>query len=105
MKQFTTLKVGYTSGIYGCSNEFFTTIYIDTENIDDKRIFKFFSFYGMYGAEERVARALKDKGYEEQYIPTDYGKMKTREVWKGFISEQQAIKLVNEMGVNHDTKE
>lgn len=31
MKTFITLKVGYTAGIYGCSNEYFNTIIIDNE--------------------------------------------------------------------------
>lgn len=85
MKQFTILKVGYTKGIYGCSGEYFTCIYNNSKGLNS------FNFYGMYGAEERISRAMKDKGYEEKYTPTDYGQMKQREVLKLFKSEYQML--------------
>lgn len=90
-KQFTILKVGYTAGIYGCSNEYFNCIYTDNEGMHS------IPFYGMYGAEQRLERVLNDKGYEYQYIHTDFGKMKSREVWKGFVSETEAIETVNKL--------
>lgn len=88
---FITLKVGYSAGIYGCSNEYFNTIIIDGNSKDD--IWNI-PHYGMYGSEERVNSALKDKGYKEVYIPSDYGKIPARNLWKGFISEQQAIEEI-----------
>ena len=84
MKTFITLKVGYTVGIYGCSNEYFNTIIIDGEKIDS------IQYYGMYGAEERMNATLKDEGYTQTWIPSDFGKM-TRKDARGFISETQAI--------------
>lgn len=74
MKKFTTLKVGYTAGVYGCSGEYFTTIVL---NDDDVRVF---NYYGMYGTEERIARLLKDAGYDSFYTPSDFGKMTQKDV-------------------------
>lgn len=85
MKQFTTIKVGYTHGIYGCSGEYFTTIIINGSKHAS------INHYGLYGSEERVNQALKAKGYKEFYTPSDYGKMTKKEVWKGFMSENEAI--------------
>ena len=88
MKQFTTLKVGYTAGIYGCSGKYFTTIVINGKKHTS------LSYRGMYGSEERVARALTDKGYTEFYTPTSYGRMIAKEVNKNlFTSEQDVIKF------------
>jgi len=47
MKKFINLKVGYTSGIYGCSGEYFTLIVINGEDIQG------FNYEGMYGVEGR----------------------------------------------------
>lgn len=91
MKKFTTLKVGYTSGIYGCSGEYFTTIVITN---DDVRVF---NYYGMYGAEERVNRLLKDAGYDYFHTPSDFGKMTMKDVrsrGKFWQSEYAAIETV-----------
>lgn len=85
MKQFTTLKVGYSSGIYGCSAEYFTTIVIDGDKHST------FCFYGMYGAEERIAGALKNLGYTEFYTPSVYGKVTKKDVWKGCHSEYTTL--------------
>lgn len=87
MKTFITLKVGYTCGIYGCSNEFFNTIYVEGETIHSVQ------YYGMYGAEERINATLKEKGFTQFYVPSDFGKM-TRKDAKGFVSEAQAIKQI-----------
>ena len=73
MKQFTNIKIGYTSGIYGCSNELFVCIYFNKKGMGS------FCFKGMYGAEERVSRLMQDKGYKEVYTPSDYGKMRRKE--------------------------
>lgn len=88
MKTFITLKVGYTCGIYGCSNEYFNTIIIEGEKIDSVQ------YYGMYGTEERINAQLKDKGYTQTWIPSDFGKM-TRKDARGFVSENQAIDKIN----------
>ena len=85
MKQFTTIKVGYTAGVYGCSNEFFTTIIVDERGITS------FSFKGMYGPEDRVAMALKAKGYDHKYTPSDFGQMKAREVNKNLFKYENQV--------------
>jgi hypothetical protein len=88
MKQFTTIKVGYTAGIYGCSNEYFTTIIINGSKHTS------ISHYGMYGSEERVNHALMDRGYREFYTPSDFGRMIAKDVNKNlFTSEHDVIKF------------
>ena len=92
MKQYITLKAGYShSRMYGLTQEYFTTIIIDGKNISSV------SHSGMYGSEERVNRALKAKGYEEKYVPTDCGEMPIRKAWNGFVSEKEAIEQVAEL--------
>lgn len=89
MKQFTTFKVGYTSGIYGCSNEYFMTIYTQGKKHGS------FIFYGLYGPEERVAGAMRSKGYKEYYTPTIYGKMTRNDIpSKAVMSEYTAVKYI-----------
>lgn len=90
MKLYTTLKVGYTRSIYGCSGEYFTTVIVDANGI------KSISYYGLYGSDQRIGEALKAKGYEYKYTPNDYGLMKSRTVWKGFIPENEALQLIND---------
>ena len=92
MKQFTTIKIGYTSGIYGCSNEYFNTIIVNEKGISN------FCHYGMHGSEDRVNTALKEAGYEEKYCPSDYGKMTTSgssKIMKNlFMDEYRAIEYI-----------
>ena len=86
-KWYTIIKIGYTKGIYGCSGEYFTLIYTDK-----KEGLKSQSFYGMYGAEERVSAIMKEKGYNEKYTQSFYGKMVRSDLTKNCISEHDIIK-------------
>jgi hypothetical protein len=86
-KLFTIIKVGYSAGIYGCSGEYFFAIIIKDGKIECIK------FSGMYGADERIERELKDKGYIYQYIGSDFGKM-TRNDYKRFIGEYEALELI-----------
>lgn len=89
MKQFTTIKIGYTAGIYGCSGEYFTTVIINGKKNTS------ISHYGMYGSEERVNDALKFKGYKEFYTPSNYGQLKGKDINKNlYLSEQLAISII-----------
>ena len=88
MKNFTTIKVGYTHSIYGCSGEYFKTIYTTKEGL------RGFQFGGLYGAEERIATAMKAKGFKEDYNGSEYGKM-TRKEAHYFWSEQEALNFIN----------
>lgn len=91
MKQFTTIKVGYSSGSYGCSGEYFITIVLNGSKHDS------FKFNGLYGAEERIATVLKEKGYQEFYTPSQYGQLKGEDR-KFSMSEYTAIEYIkNEM--------
>ena len=89
MKTFTTIKVGYSKGVYGCSGEYLTTILCDSKGMFS------FSHYGMYGSDERVNAVLQDAGYTKVYTPSTFGRMSSRSKdeggWIGFQSETQAI--------------
>lgn len=87
-KQFTTIKVGYSTGVYGCSSEYFTTIIV--------RGTKMFGVHhsGMYGSDDRVNAVLKDAGYKETYTPSYFGKMTRADYGKAFLSEYGAIEEV-----------
>ena len=87
-KQFTISKIGYTVGIYGCSNEYFKAIVIGKE-------IKSFLFSGMYGAENTIAKVLRNKGYEEIYTPSIFGKMTRKDIPNNMVvSEDDAVKFV-----------
>ena len=87
MKQFTTVKIGYSAGVYGCSGEYFTTIYNNGTKTGS------FSFGGLYGSEERIAREMVKKGFKEYYTQSFYGQMKGYET-KYIQSEGTAIEYV-----------
>ena len=90
--KFSTIKVGYSAGIYGCSNEYFTTIIFR-----DGEVFSL-SHKGLYGSEERINALLRDAGYENKYVPSTFGKMKSSDFseggWRGFQSEYSAMEYV-----------
>ncbi len=89
MKLFTTIKIGYSAGVYGCSGEYFTTIYTNGSHAES------FHFSGMYGAEERVNSTMRDKGYKECYTPSFFGRVTRSDIpSKAFMSEQTAIKYI-----------
>jgi hypothetical protein len=90
MKQFTTIKTGYRAGVYGCISEYFTTLILDGDSHNSIR------FDGLYGAEERVAQALRDKGYTEFYTPAGYGRMVKNDA-RGYKSEYEAIEEIKAM--------
>lgn len=92
-KTFTIIKVGYTAGIYGCSNEYFTAIY--TTEKDSFYGLDSISFYGMYGAEERISKAFNKLGYNNNYTPSNYGRLTRKDISKNlFISENEAIEAI-----------
>lgn len=88
MKNFTIIKIGYSVGVYGCSGEYFTMIYTH------KKELKSLSFYGLYGAEERVERAMKEKGYIFNYVQSFFGKMTRKDLTKNCVSERDALNLI-----------
>lgn len=88
MKQFTTLKVGYTTGAYGCSGEYFTAILINGKKTG------YIRFSGLYGAEERVRAALEAKGWKYFYTPSVFGKMKKSEDATYFNDEHVVVKQI-----------
>lgn len=90
-KLFGITKTGYTAGVYGNTGEYFTCIYTNSKGMHS------FKFHGQYGAEERVARLLKDVGYTEQYIQSDYGKLTRKDIMKNNYSEYTVEKNFKEL--------
>lgn len=88
MNDFTIIKVGYSAGIYGCSAEYFTAIWIDNTGLNS------FHFQGLYGTEERIAKEFKDKGYQQGWTSQEYGKLTRKDNIKMFLSENEAIEFV-----------
>ena len=88
MKQFTTIKIGYSVGVYGCSGEYFTTIYMNGGKHGS------FSFEGMYGADSRINREMEAKGYKQFYTPSFYGKMTKADRTKYIQPEYSAIEYI-----------
>lgn len=89
-KYFGIIKTGYSAGIYGCSNEYFVCIYTDKDRLNS------FAFKGMYGVENRIEEAMKNKGYIYSYIPTQFGQIKGSDKnWCGFLYENKAIEYIN----------
>lgn len=74
MRHFTTIKTGYTAGVYGNTGEYFTTILINGKNTSSLR------WHGQYGAEYRIAEFLKARGYKEFYTPANYGRLKRDDI-------------------------
>jgi hypothetical protein len=91
MKQFTILQVGYTHSIYGVSGKYYQLIYTNKNGMGSLQ------FNGLYGADERMARELKDKGYKEVYTTNDYGKMTRKDMLSIFRSEEEALKIVKSL--------
>jgi len=93
MKVYTIFKVGYSRGIYGCTGEYFQAVLFNDMAEENDKV-KGFAFYGLYGAEERVGRALEDSGYIAKWILTgNFGQLKGDER-KRFMSEHQAIDYI-----------
>jgi hypothetical protein len=88
MKLFTTIKVGYSSGVFGCTGEYFITVFTHKKGLSS------FKFKGLYGAEDRVNAVMKQKGYKDFYNGVSYGKL-TGDDKKFYWSETQAIKFIN----------
>lgn len=91
-KQFGIIKVGYSAGIVGCTNEFFTLVYIDKLGELRSKHFK-----GMYGEEHRVGDILKGAGYNDVYIGGTYGQLKGEmRSWRGWKYGNEVIKELEE---------
>ena len=94
MKVATIIKTGYSSGIYGCSGEYFTCIF--TSKNASKGLMSF-KFNGMYGVEDRVAEAMRNKGYTMAYCQADYGKLTRKDIMKNNYSEHIVINNIDEL--------
>lgn len=88
MKKFTYNKIGYTSGVYGCSNEYFLFTIITSKNINQIVV------SGMYGVEDRIKSELEKLGFEMKWcISSPYGKMTRNDIARHAIhSEYELVK-------------
>ena len=93
MKYFTIQKVGYTSGVYGCTGEYFSLVITDATK-DNKYITQYF-FSGMYGPEERIASILKQAGFDDKHIHSIYGKLTRKDIpQKMMFSEYELARIL-----------
>jgi hypothetical protein len=99
MKAFTIIKVGYTSGVYGNSGEYFIAVVINGKKQQSLK------FSGQYGPEYRVAEALKGRGYSDFYVNSTYGKLSYRDDRIYFESEHDTIELIKGKEFNKRFKE
>lgn len=94
MKIYTTIKTGYTAGVYGCTGEYFTTTLIDTDK-DGKLYTNILHFEGMYGVEQRINNLLEEKGYKYIHSNCSYGKLTRKDIPKNWYkSEYEAIEYI-----------
>jgi hypothetical protein len=94
MKLYTTIKTGYTAGIYGCSGEYFTTTIIDTDK-EGKLFTDIIHHEGMYGSEQRINSLLEEKGYKYIHTSCSYGKLTRKDIpSKWYMSEYTAIDYI-----------
>lgn len=75
MQLFTTIKTGYTAGVYGNTGEYYTTTLINSHGVTTS-----LKWHGQYGADYRIAEFLKKKGYKEFYTNANYGKLKRDDI-------------------------
>lgn len=83
-------KIGYTTGVYGCSGEIFALTVINGEAIDQ------ITYNGMYGHEYRVVEALKVAGYSEAYWNLPYGKLTRKDLIPKPKTEKEAVSWVSD---------
>lgn len=81
------MKTGYSAGVYGCSNEYFTTIAIDGD-----RIFSV-AHKGLYGSENRVEAPLVEAGFKPYWASSNWGKLPSKDA-RLAKSETEALELV-----------
>ena len=79
MKQFSITKIGYTAGVYGCSNEYFK-VFIENGETNETYILT-----GMYGEEHNISSYLKELGYKRIYTNMPYAQFKKKDL-KGWIT-------------------
>lgn len=92
LMNFINTKIGYSSGTYGCTGEYFLLHAYRGDELSEHLSIR---YVGMYGVEERVAEPLKKAGFGEVWVGTSLGKL-TGQDKRGFVSEAEAIKKVTE---------
>lgn len=91
-------KVGYSAGVYGCSNEFFALTII-TVSLMGTIANTNLNFKGLYGSDARVKELLKSKGFILIENYHQYGKMTSKEA-KSFLYENQVIETLSQLSEN-----
>lgn len=93
-KIFTITKTGYTTGIYGCTGEYFTLNYTYINKTTGDLEMNFFHFQGMYWADERVREAMENKKFRYQYSNANYGKLVKKDIYPNTMDEYEAIEYI-----------
>jgi hypothetical protein len=91
MKHFTIQKIGYTAGIYGCSNEYFSLVI--TDDTDKDNWIQQYIFSGMYGPEDRIAGIMKEAGYTHKYIHSIYGKLIRKDIPSKLVQSDYTLAI------------
>lgn len=85
MKLFTITKTGYSSGTYGCTDEYYTYIVINGEETTGGW------FKGLYGEDYRVKEKIEKLGYKFFHTNSAYGKIPQREYKADFFDTSDEI--------------
>ena len=88
MKAFINTKTAYSKGVSGVNNVFVNLIVINGEDV------LYYNYEGMYGHDERVARALKEKGFAEIYNYGVYGQAKKKDVYVVVLTEAEMLEII-----------
>lgn len=89
MRLFTTIKTGYTAGVYGNTGEYYTTTLINNG------VTSSVMWHGQYGADYRIAEYLKQKGYKSFYTQANYGQLRRDDILKQVThSEYEMLKEI-----------
>ena len=75
MKYFSITKIGYTSGVYGCTGEYFLVAVYNGDKEPQHCILE-----GLYGEDQRAAGVLQDAGYKQVYTSVPYGKLTRKDL-------------------------
>lgn len=88
MKAFINTRTAYTKGIYGVNSVFINLIVISGEDV------LYYNYEGMYGHGERIARALKEKGFTEFYNYAIYGQAKRKDIDVVVLTEAEMLEII-----------
>ena len=87
---FTVIKTGYSAGVYGCSNEYFTVIVIKGRKEEGIKTSSY-HIKGLYGEEDRIKELLEKEGFTFFYSNGVYGRVPSREYPASYFSTLEEV--------------